>query len=89
MHDTPTLASVPHQAVRPGTQSGTPLGPGNLSCRHDVLAPRRSLLAAWRWRIRFRWELARKAQENPRLIADIGLTRRQVEAEIAKPFWRR
>ncbi|MGO4736619.1 DUF1127 domain-containing protein [Bosea sp. 2KB_26] len=89
MYDTPTLATVPHQAARPGTQSGTPLRPGDLSRGHESTAPRRSLLAVWRWRIRFRWELARKAQENPRLINDIGLTRRQVAAEIAKPFWRR
>ncbi|WP_292312920.1 hypothetical protein [Mesorhizobium sp.] len=24
----------------------------------------------------------------PHMIADVGLTRKQVEAEIAKPFWR-
>jgi hypothetical protein len=27
------------------------------------------------------------SKANPHLIDDIGLTRRQVEAEIAKPFW--
>ena len=29
------------------------------------------------------------SKDNPHLIDDIGLTRRQVEAEIAKPFWQR
>ena len=28
-------------------------------------------------------------KDNPELIDDIGLTIRQVEAEIAKPFWQR
>jgi uncharacterized protein YjiS (DUF1127 family) len=27
------------------------------------------------------------SKDNPHLIDDIGLTRRRVEAEIAKPFW--
>ena len=29
------------------------------------------------------------SKDNPDLIDDIGLTKRQVEAEIAKPFWQR
>ena len=44
---------------------------------------------SWRERIRFRWELERMSKDNPHLIDDIGLTKRQVEAELAKPFWRR
>ncbi|KNY16424.1 MULTISPECIES: DUF1127 domain-containing protein [unclassified Shinella] len=48
----------------------------------------RTLLAAWDARLRFRWDLARKAAETPHLIDDIGLTRDAVETEIAKPFWR-
>jgi uncharacterized protein YjiS (DUF1127 family) len=48
----------------------------------------RALLAAWEARLRFRWDLARKAAETPHLIDDIGLTRDAVETEIAKPFWR-
>lgn len=48
----------------------------------------RALLAAWDARLRFRWDLARKAAETPHLIDDIGLTRDAVETEIAKPFWR-
>ncbi|MGE7467871.1 DUF1127 domain-containing protein [Bosea sp. NPDC003192] len=47
------------------------------------------ILAIWRERIRVRWKLAQMAQENPHLLKDIGLTTQQVEAEIAKPFWRR
>lgn len=85
MNDTPTLASAPHQAVRPGT----PVGLAEVSRRHDSLATLRSIIAAWRERIRFRRELEQKSKANPHLIDDIGLTRWQVEAEIAKPFWQR
>jgi len=85
MNDTPTLASARHQAAWPGT----PVGPAEVSRRHYSLATLRSIIATWRWRIRFRSELEQKLKANPHLIDDIGLTRRQVEAEIAKPFWQR
>lgn len=49
----------------------------------------RGLIATWRERISARWKLARMAQETPHLLEDVGLTRQQVEMEIAKPFWRR
>lgn len=83
-----TLASAPHRTARPGT----PVRPADVPIRH--LATLRSIIATWRertWRerIRFRWELAQMSKHNPHLIDDIGLTRRQVEAEIAKPFWQR
>lgn len=78
MNGSRTLASVPHRAARPG-----------MSRLQSSLASLRNLFSTWRWRLRFRWELERKSQENPHLIRDIGLTKRQVEAEIAKPFWRR
>lgn len=83
-----TLASAPHHAERPGTLAR----PADVPIRH--LATLRSIIAAWRertWRerIRFRWELEQMSKANPHLIDDIGLTRRQVEAEIAKPFWQR
>lgn len=48
----------------------------------------RRTLATWCRRMRLRRELARKLKGDPHLIDDIGLTRRQVEDEIAKPFWR-
>jgi uncharacterized protein YjiS (DUF1127 family) len=85
MNDTPTLASAPHQAAWPGT----PVGPAEVSCRHDSLATLRSIIATWSERIRVRRELEQMSKANPHLIDDIGLTRRQVEAEIAKPFWQR
>ena len=78
-----TLASAPHQAARPGT----PVGPAEVSRRHYSLATLRSIIATWDERKRFRWELEQMSKDNPHLIDDIGLTRRQVEAEIAKPFW--
>ncbi|RWH77296.1 MAG: DUF1127 domain-containing protein [Mesorhizobium sp.] len=77
------LASARHHAARPGT----PLRPAEMSRRH--LTTLRSIIAAWGERKRFRWELEQMSKDNPHLIDDIGLTRRQVEAEIAKPFWRR
>ncbi|AZN97363.1 DUF1127 domain-containing protein [Mesorhizobium sp. M9A.F.Ca.ET.002.03.1.2] len=79
-----TLAA-PHQAARPGT----PLGLAEMSRRHYGLATLRSIIATWSWRIRFRWELEQISRTNPHLIDDMGLTRRQVEAEIAKRFWQR
>jgi len=78
MNDTLT---APHQAKRPGTR----IGPAEVSRRHLTTLP--SIIATWRRRIRFRWELEQMSRANPHLIDDIGLTRRQIEAEIAKPFW--
>ncbi|CAN7375569.1 DUF1127 domain-containing protein [Mesorhizobium sp. LjNodule214] len=83
-----TLASAPHQAARPGT----PVRLAEVSRRRYSLATLRSIVATWRdrtWRerIRFRWELEQMSKDNPHLIDDIGLTKRQVEAELAKPFW--
>ncbi|RWO10487.1 MAG: DUF1127 domain-containing protein [Mesorhizobium sp.] len=78
-----TLASAPHQA------GGTPVEPAGILRRQHSLATLRSIIAAWDERKRFRWELEQMSKDNPHLIDDIGLTRRQVEAEIAKPFWRR
>lgn len=58
--------------------------------RRYSLAALRSLLAAHRKQARFRFDLKRMATDNPHLIDDIGLTRWQVEEEIAKlPFWQR
>ncbi|MER8694624.1 DUF1127 domain-containing protein [Mesorhizobium opportunistum] len=76
-----TLASVRHQAARPA---------GRTSRRHYSLAALRGAIAAWRNRARFRWELKQMSLANPHLIDDIGLTKRQADAEIAKlPFWQR
>ena len=54
--------------------------------RRHLMSPQ-SMIAAWRERIRFRWDLRQMVEANPHLIDDIGLTRRQVEAEIVKRFW--
>ncbi|UVK55862.1 DUF1127 domain-containing protein [Mesorhizobium sp. AR02] len=78
------LASAPHQAVRRGTPAG------KASRRRSSLAGLRNTIAAWRERAHFRWDLKRISDTNPHLIDDIGLTRRQVDEEIAKlPFWQR
>ena len=83
MNDTSTLGSAPHQAGWPGP----PVGPAEASRRHHSLASLRSMIATWRERIRVRRQLEQMSKANPYLIDDIGLTRRQAEAEIAKPFW--
>ena len=44
-------------------------------------------LGRWRSRTRYRAELARLAEE-PRQLADVGLTREVVLREATKPFWR-
>jgi uncharacterized protein YjiS (DUF1127 family) len=62
--------------------------PPEASPWHYWLAIPRSMIAIWSERTRVRWDLERMSKDNPHLIADIGLTQRQVEAEIAKPFWR-
>jgi uncharacterized protein YjiS (DUF1127 family) len=83
MNDTPTLASTLHPAAR----LGTPVGPAEVSRRRYSLATLRSVVATWSEQMRFRWKLEQLAKDNPHLIDDIGLTRWQVEAEIAKRFW--
>lgn len=57
-----------------------------VSAPHQPSWPLRSIIATWRERMCFRRQLERMSKANPHLIDDIGLTRRQVEAEIAKPF---
>ena len=54
--------------------------------RHGLQALR-GMLATWRRRLCFRRQLAYMVKVTPHLIDDIGMTRRQAEAEIAKPFW--
>ncbi|WP_442578708.1 DUF1127 domain-containing protein [Mesorhizobium sp. ASY16-5R] len=71
------------QATRPGISAG----PKAVPRRHGGLATLLNLLATWEERRRFRWELEQKSKASPHLIDDIGLTERQVEAEVAKPFW--
>jgi uncharacterized protein YjiS (DUF1127 family) len=83
MTDTTPLVSPPRPAVQPGS----PPRPAQVSHRHYGLANLRHMIAVWRLRRRFRWDLEQLAKDNPHLIYDIGLTRWQIEAEIAKRFW--
>lgn len=81
MNSIPTFASV----ARPATS----IGPANgVSRRRFSLATLRSVITAWRRRMHFRRELERMLEDNPHLVDDIGLTRRQAESYIARPFWR-
>jgi uncharacterized protein YjiS (DUF1127 family) len=79
-----TFASLPYPVVWPGT----PVEPVKASHWRNGLGALRGIIETWEERIRFRWDLAQMLNSNPHLIDDIGLTRRQAEAEIAKPFWR-
>jgi uncharacterized protein YjiS (DUF1127 family) len=45
------------------------------------------LIASWREKNRFQIDLERKLQGDPHVLDDVGLTRRQVEDELARPFW--
>lgn len=69
-----------------GTTLEMGAGPEHAGRRHGF-ATLRSLVTTWEERRRFRSDLERMAKDNPHLIGDIGLTGREVEAEIAKPFW--
>lgn len=80
------LEFAPHKAARPGTCEA-PVSRWHLTTLRGIIASWRQ--RSWRERIRFRWELAQMAKDNPHLIDDIGLTDRQLEAELAKPFWQR
>jgi uncharacterized protein YjiS (DUF1127 family) len=63
------------------------LGLADTSRRRYSLTTLRRIIAIWGERQRFRWDLEHMLMADPHLIADIGLTRRQAEAEIAKHFW--
>lgn len=76
------LVSVHQQTVR----RGSPAKPKPAS-RYLSLARISTLIATWRARRRFRWDLEQIARDNQHLIDDIGLSRWQIEAEIAKRFW--
>jgi len=45
------------------------------------------LVDSWRRRQRYRGEIRRLMKVGPHMIADIGLTRREAEHELAKRFW--
>jgi len=57
--------------------------PADGSCRRL-----RDIVAVWEERRRLRFQFEQMSKADPHLIDDIGLTRGQVAAEIAKPFWR-
>ena len=85
MNDTVPFALESNQVRLPVTLAA----PAQSPSRRYTPAALRRVIAAWRERIYFRRELEQLLTDNPELIDDIGLTKRQIEAEIAKPFWRR
>ena len=54
---------------------------------HDTGSFARAIDTIARWRRRAR-ERTQLQQLDDRTLADIGLTRQQVNFEVAKPFWR-
>ena len=85
MSDILTSASESTQGLWPAV----PAGPAKSTSRLHRLVVLRDTIATWRERVYFRRELEKLMKNNPELIDDIGLTIRQVEAEIVKPFWHR
>lgn len=61
--------------------------PTELPRRRYGVSALRALIATWSERIRVRRKLEQLAKDNPHLIDDIGLTRRQVEDEVTRRFW--
>lgn len=82
MNESPTIALLPHQVAWP-IAPRRPAGAG----RRYGLSSLLSIFRTWEDRLRFRWQLKEKARTAPHLIDDMGLTKQQVEAEIAKRFW--
>lgn len=81
MNELSSFAAAPHLAASQGRSlelAGTPRRPKGLL----------ALVSAWRGRVRLRRELEEKLRAAPHLMADMGVTEREAEAEIAKPFWR-
>lgn len=81
MNDASTCAPGPRRPALPAALV-------ELVARGGSPAGLRDLPAVWVERSRFRRALARLLKRTPHLIDDIGLTREQAEAEVAKPFWR-
>ena len=53
----------------------------------NAFAALRSAIETWEERKRFRLQLAEMMRATPHLIEDIGLTKAEAHAEIAKPIW--
>ncbi|WP_113554469.1 DUF1127 domain-containing protein [Rhizobiales bacterium] len=68
-------------------QAAAPETPRSPTLSHSPVETLKRMVAAWRERNQFHLELDRKLKGDPHLIDDIGLTRRQVEEELARPFW--
>jgi uncharacterized protein YjiS (DUF1127 family) len=62
--------------------------PKALDILNDIAQPVVAVLRLWRSRRRDRRQLAKFAQLDDRMLADIGLTRGGAEFLINKPFWR-
>jgi len=77
-----TLALSSHQITWPIAPS-RPAVTGHSFSLSGLL----NILRTWEDRARFRWSLKEMASTAPHLIDDMGLTKKQVEAEIAKRFW--
>ena len=77
-----TFASCPTQTAR--ALIGRTIAPSRIFSPASL----GNMLEKWEERKRFRLKLEDTLKTAPHLIEDIGLTRKQAETEIAKPFWR-
>ncbi|WP_246811322.1 MULTISPECIES: DUF1127 domain-containing protein [unclassified Mesorhizobium] len=75
-------------AVHRTTIARTSIRRTNAPRQSLCLGSLRDMVETWEERKRFRLKLQDMLITAPHMIADVGLTRKQVEAEIAKPFWR-
>jgi len=76
-------AAISHRTAETSASPGEAKAPP----RRTWFAALRGTFALWKERGRFRAELERRARDDPYLIDDMGLTEKQVRAEIVKPFW--
>ena len=77
-----TFVSVPHGIARMQVLVI------RMGASRSPLAALRHMLKTWEERKHLRLKLQDMLLTAPHLVDDIGLTTKQVEVEIAKPFWR-
>ena len=80
-------ALIPASSTQYRARTRSPEPTAELPRRHLDLLAFPNLVEIYLMRWRFRRELEQMSRENPHLIADIGLTKWQAEAEVARRFW--
>lgn len=76
---------------RPLSRPASPYAPKPASGLRSLPSPLEALSGLWRLLILWnsRWQDREQLRTmDPRILRDIGLSRREVERELAKPFWK-